>query len=243
MGTTEVRIHRMVRLWAATSIVVAGLLLTFTSVAAADEMQDAACVVPTTGGTSSGTPATGRMGETFTALNTGGLTRAQILIDKGPASTGDYVLDVRTADPFTDAPTENVLASTTILNSSVSAGTSTLIGTFSSPAPVVAGQRYALAVSRPGGNELSVRLNMTNPCSDGRFYTNTAAGAAWNSPSASYDAAFAVFVTPPAPPSPTSTTAAPTGQRAAALAHCRKKFRHDRAKRRRCKRKANQLPA
>jgi hypothetical protein len=49
------------------------------------------------------------------------------------------------------------------------------------------------------------------------------------------DAVFAVFVTPTEP-------ATPTGQRAAALKRCKKKFAHKRAKRRKCRRKANRLP-
>ncbi len=45
---------------------------------------------------------------------------------------------------------------------------------------------------------------------------------------------------PLAGPSP---LAGPTGQRAAAKKHCKKKFRHDRRKRKRCLRKAKRLPA
>jgi tripartite motif-containing protein 71 len=44
------------------------------------------------------------------------------------------------------------------------------------------------------------------------------------------------------PPAGTAPTSTPTGQRAAALKRCKKKFRHKPAKRRKCKRRANRLP-
>ncbi len=125
------------------------------------------------------------------------------MIDNGNSTSGDYVLDIRSLDG-SDAPTENVLASTTIPNGSVPNGVSNLAGTFSSPASVVAGQRYALAVSRPGGSRLSLRHNPNNLCADGQFFINAGAGAAWDAFPSS-DAIFAVFVTPPAPGNPSNT--------------------------------------
>jgi tripartite motif-containing protein 71 len=50
------------------------------------------------------------------------------------------------------------------------------------------------------------------------------------------------FVDPIAPPAGAGPTAGPTGQRAAALKKCKKKFRHNKAKLRKCRKKAKRLP-
>src|SRR5262249_60661650 len=86
----------------------------------------------------------------FTALNTGELTRAQVLTNKASGSTGDYVFSINTVDG-SDVPTTTVLASTTIPNTTVPEGETPLVGSFAAPADVVSGQRYALVISRPGG--------------------------------------------------------------------------------------------
>jgi hypothetical protein len=209
--------------------------------AGAAEVQDAACLVSS--GTYYQPGSTTRMAETFTALHTGSLTRAQFSIYKENGSTGDYALDVRTLDG-SGVPTEYVLASTTFSNNAVPNGQYIISGTFSAPASVVAGQRYALAVSRPGGSQIAIEILMTNPCSDGPLFGSPGSGSAWTLPSGgNNDARFAVFVTPSTPTSAAATT--PTGQRAAALASCKKRAKkhnwsHKRLKK--CKRNANLLP-
>jgi hypothetical protein len=230
-------VHRNARALFTILIAVVGLLFMSASTAAA-EVQDAACLAPSAVFLGPTPSSTARLAETFTALNTGQLTRAQIAIDKGGSTTGDFVIDVRSLDGA-GAPTEYVLASTAVLDSSVPNGNSNLTGTFSAPASIVAGQRYALVLSRPGGGQWAVKTNQNNPCPDGQEFVSSGAGVAWTATGAgAYDAVFAVFVTPPAP----GTAAAPTGQRAAALRRCKKKFRHNKPKLRKCRRKANLLP-
>jgi hypothetical protein len=210
--------------------------------AGAAEIQDAMCLAPGVVFISPSDPANGRVGETFTALHTGQLTRAQISVNKSNTSTGDDALDVRALDG-TGSPTETILASTTISNASVPSGTSTLTGSFSAPAEVVAGQRYALAVSRPGGSQLGVQISQTNPCPDGELFTSNGAGSGWSAHSTD-DASFTVSVTP-LPPTPAAPAAPVTGQRAAALKKCKKKAKKKHwstKKLKKCKKKANLLP-
>jgi hypothetical protein len=222
-------IHRIA---VATGLTAVSLFIFCGQATAATEVQDAACLgssgvyhQPTNGS---------RVAETFTALHTGAVTRAQFSVYKDSATTGDYVLDLRTL-AGSSVPTDTVLASTTVLNASVPDGQSLISNTFSAPPSVVAGQRYALGVSRPGGSQIAIEV-LSNPCSDNQLFTSPGSGLPWTMPNGgSWDARFAVFVTPPSPTSPTTT-----GQRAAALKKCKKK--DSARKRRKCRRKARLLP-
>src|SRR5947207_1063303 len=91
----------------------------------ATEVQDASCQAPIMGSHTTPFPSTARFGETFTAGHTGQLTRAVMSVLKGSGSSGDYQLDIRPVDG-SGAPTETVLASTTIPNTSVPDDTSDL---------------------------------------------------------------------------------------------------------------------
>jgi hypothetical protein len=236
-------VHRTRRSLLTIAIALVGLLIGGGTTAAAAEVQDAACLA-SSGVYLQPSMTSTRLAETFTALQTGGVTRAQFSIYKQSGSTGDYALDVRTLDG-SGLPTENVLASTAISDGSVPNGQSIISGMFSAPASIVAGQRYALAVSRPGGSQIAIEVNQTNPCSDGQLFTSPGSGSAWTiTGGGNYDARFAVFVTPP------STTSTPpaltiTGLRAAALKRCKKRAqKHDWSKERlkKCKEKARLLP-
>jgi len=224
-------------------VVVAGLAwlaLMSAPTAAAKEVADASCPGPPNSNVSAGTPATTEFAQPFTALNTGELTRAQVLITKGSGSTGDYVLSINTVDG-SDLPTTTVLASTTIPNTTVPEGETVLVGSFAAPANVVSGQRYALVVSRPGGTNLFLRIRGDNPCS-GQLYARLIPDP-FSLVSDGVDMLFTVSVTPPAPVTPPPPAAAgTTSQRAAALAKCKKMKKKSKAKRKKCKKKANALP-
>src|SRR5215813_1803980 len=99
-------------------LVVAGLAvlaLISAPTAAAEEVADASCPGPPDSDISAGSPAITEFAQPFTALNTGELTRAQVLTNKASGSTGDYVFSINTVDG-SDVPTTTVLASTTIPN-------------------------------------------------------------------------------------------------------------------------------
>jgi hypothetical protein len=133
-----------------------------------------------------------RFGQTFTAQTTGSLAMGQFRIEKA-GSPGDYRMDLNATDG-SGAPTNTMLASTTIPDASVPAGVSTITGVFASPAQVTAGQQYALVITRPGSSTLTVATRMGNPCpGGGEFFSFGQAEAWFQQPD---DLVFATFVEP-----------------------------------------------
>jgi hypothetical protein len=185
--------------------------LAMPSAASAQALPDANCPGPadTYGGDSGPDVATARFGQTFTAQNTGALTRAQLLVDKS-GSAGDHVVTINAVDA-SGFPTDTVLASTAVPDGSVPSGQSTLTADFAAPAVVTAGQEYALTISRPTSDFIGVGFRTTNPC-QGEAYEQTIPNP-WdvdcgNTPEESIcDLVFAVFVEPP-PPAPESVAKA-----------------------------------
>jgi hypothetical protein len=117
---------------------------------------------------------------------------------------------------------------------------------FNPPAPVVAGTQYAIVVysGNVPGNWIIWYTKLSDVYPGGQVLTSAAPPSTWTA-SPSLDAGFKTYVVPSAPPTPTpmptpTTLAGPTGQRAAALAKCKKK--KTKAKRRKCRRRANLLP-
>jgi hypothetical protein len=112
---------------------------------------DATCVGPSDRGISF--DGDGRMAQTFTALGSGQLARADLQIRKLEETFGDYILQLGAVDAFA-VPTDEVLAATSVANFTVPDGESTVSFVFATPAAVVAGTRYALVLTRPGSNQL-----------------------------------------------------------------------------------------
>lgn len=138
-----------------------------------------------------------REAQTFTAIHTGGLTRALFQIDNpGVGDQNDFVLQILPTDA-NGAPVDPPLASATIPSASVPGGTTTLDATFSPPPPVLAGQRYALAVGRPGNfTFFNARAVSGDRCVGGPFF-NTGPGWAPENPS-NVDFIFQTYVDPAA---------------------------------------------
>jgi hypothetical protein len=207
------------------------------SVATAQAVPDASCTSPSAAVI--GQPGNNRGAQTFTAQNTGALTRAQVEIDK-IGNPGDWNLSINAVDG-SGIPTNTVLGATTILDASVPSGVGTLTGDFSSPATVTAGQQYALVFTRPASDTLRIRYSVVNACPGDAFFSSSQSdpfGYICVDPNVC-DLVFAVFVEPSKPPSIPSAT--PTGMRATALKKCKKKKKSKKA-RKKCKRKANLLP-
>jgi hypothetical protein len=171
----------------------AALALALWAAPADGAVLDAGCPGPRTGSHSSTTP-DGRDAQTFTAIHTGTVTRAQIEINKLSSST-DFHLQIL-ATNASGVPVDGVLGSATIPDASVPLGVTTLDGTFSSPAPVVAGQTYALVVTRPGGNNYPISERGGDACPGQEFTSNLQAGTFFPSDPA-FDHIFQVFVEPP----------------------------------------------
>jgi len=94
-----------------------------------------------------------RLAQTFTALTSGSLVKAELLLSEPAGSLGDYVLRIAPADGA-GIPTNIILAETAVLDIDVPNGKSTVSFTFANPASVVAGNSYALVLTRPGSDKL-----------------------------------------------------------------------------------------
>jgi hypothetical protein len=216
--------------------------------ASAADVLDAHCGDPTNpvGSSFNSFP---RVGQTFTALNTGQLTSATVNVNKvgqPPPSQPDAAFSMQIRSLVSGVPEES--AASAIATESVPApaltGFQPLTANFSSPASVVAGQQYALVVERTA--DVFGVGTAAVPCAGDMWVTNP--GPVWGlGPSA--DLAFAIHVNaveplPTQPPPTQPNTTAPTGQRAAALKKCKKKFpaKAKAKKRKKCKKKANLLP-
>lgn len=161
---------------------------------------DANCLVSSDGGLLLNTDE--QAAQTFTAVNSGKLTSAQVEIIHQPVlhGYGDYILKIATVDSSSGAPTTNVLASAEIDDSSLPSDRQMITANFApeSAAQVVAGQKYALIVARENAI-LWVTARDDNPCSGGSTYSSTAGGP-FTQPDGNRDLIYATYVTPPPPP-------------------------------------------
>ena len=190
------------RLGATFAVAAVGLLAMAVPRATAAVVVDANCPGPVTGPVVSDVD--NRWAENFTALHTGSLVRGETEIAKTGA-TGDFVMQILATDDA-GAPTNTVLASTTIPDASVPVGNSRIVGTFATPANVVAGQRYAFMITRPGA-QFTPRDANDNPCPDGAEYLSVSQTAVWGGADTCCDLVFAVFVD-----SPTGAAPLPSNQ-------------------------------
>jgi hypothetical protein len=175
--------------------------------------------------------------QTFTALNSGQLTSARLELGKTSSTTGDFLFQIVTVNA--GVPEATVLASTTASDASVPIGpdTTPVTAAFTSPASVVAGQLYALVVTRSSEYWLNERL--ASPC-PGEGFVDTGGGYTANNPN--IDFVYAIFVTLPSVALPQT---APTGQQAAELKKCKKKAKKKdwtKMQLKKCKKKAKKLP-
>jgi hypothetical protein len=131
---------------------------------------DATCPGPSTSDPSAGGLA--RLAQTFTALASGPLVSAQLLISKDPGSTSDYILRLSPVDGA-GVPTNDVLAATFVANGSVPDGESLVTFAFANPAAVVAGTQYALVHARPGTDNFTWLVRAGDACVGQRFVSNS----------------------------------------------------------------------
>lgn len=182
-------------------LLIAGLpLLAQPLPANAQASPDASCG-PREGSVTAGPGGNAREAQTFTAQATGDLTTAQVDVTKG-GTPADWIMHINAVDG-TGIPTNAILASATIPDSTVPSGPSIITGNFASPAPVVAGQPYALVVTRPGSDSLTVGTRSGDDC-PGQLFISSSQGGTFMQGGVGADLVFTVFVQPPVP----DTTAA-----------------------------------
>ncbi len=157
-----------------------------------------------------------RIAQTFTARNTGKLTKAQFLIIRSELAEGDYVLEIRPVSA--GLPTDEVLASTTIPGSNVPEDNFTpvtITGNFANPANVTAGTEYALVLRETSGVLVARHWLMedTDKC-PGQALVSADGGATWtpfsDDPAFPVDFVFSTTVT--IPPSPGCTIGGTNGR-------------------------------
>jgi hypothetical protein len=140
-----------------------------------------------------------RNAQTFTAQATGHLLQGQIEIDK-TASGGAFTMTLYATDG-SGTPTNTELGSTVIGDAAVPSGISNLTGVFSSPPSVVAGQVYALGVSRSPNTGWSIRERggAGDACPGTEFISGSANGSWFNDGGTDLDYVFTTLVEPLAP--------------------------------------------
>lgn len=112
-----------------------------------------------------------RLAQTFSALASGPLVRADIPISKDAGPEADYILRISPVDGA-GVPGNAVLAETRTPSTNLPLGESVVTFTFASPAPVTAGATYALVLTRPGGNKVAwIGQNIGNVCSSQSFFS------------------------------------------------------------------------
>jgi hypothetical protein len=147
--------------------------------AAAPVIKDAECAFPGTTDSAGFSPAgTSRIAQTFTAIHTGFINRASMIVNKQAGSTGAYVMAIHATDAA-GLPTETILATSTLSHATFFSGAQTLTATYAPPAPVTAGQVYAVVLSRPGSSSsLLAVYGSPNPC-PGTAFGDTGPGQPW----------------------------------------------------------------
>jgi Ca2+-binding RTX toxin-like protein len=135
-----------------------------------------------------------RMAQTFAPSLSGRVTRAEMDVADVSGQSEDYVVQLLAADG-SGAPTGTVLAQTTAPD--VPDGQATLHATFPIQPTILAGQTYALALSRPGGY-LGWDMRSDSPeCPGGFFFQE--GGGSWFGTVPGFgaaDALFRLFATP-----------------------------------------------
>ena len=176
--------------------------------------------------------------QSFTAGLTGGLDQVDLMLARSGTPTAYLTVEIR--DLSGGVPGQAILAARSLPASAVANTTPQFIPVhFNAPAPVVAGTQYAIVTysANQVSNWILWYIKQADVYPGGEVFTSvTPPSSSWN-PDSGSDLAFKTYVVP----TPAPTSAATTGQRAAALKKCKKK--HSARARRKCRKKAQLLPA
>lgn len=111
----------------------------------------------------------GRAAQSFTSGQSGDLIRADLTLDHFSISDGEYFL--RVANLVDGHPSEQALATARVDDRTLPGGQSIVSFTFDPPAPVRAGNSYALVLSRAGAGEFTWRGDFNNSCPGRAFFS------------------------------------------------------------------------
>ena len=116
-----------------------------------------------------------RVAQTFRAKQSGKLTFAQVSVRKDGDTGHDYILEISPTD-IAGKPTDSPMALQVVPESSVPNGQTSLVKAhFSSPARIVAGEEYALIVTRPGSG-IVVDVRTPDTCAGNAFLSSGQTG-------------------------------------------------------------------
>lgn len=152
---------------------------------------DAQCA--TANGAAVDAPPDGRIAQTFTAIRSGVLVRAELEFVNPSGSQGDYFLHLAPLDAF-GFPTNGALAATSDRVAQGPDGEAAVqVFTFAQPATVVAGTPYALVLSRPEVGIVGWRGQLDNGCA-GRAFSSGSRTGPFVGVGQNIDLVFTVFV-------------------------------------------------
>jgi len=134
---------------------------------AAPQILTASCAGPREASVSA--PGGDRFSQSFHPRVSGALTAVDLDVTKPPGSSGDWIVEIHLAVRIPVGNFEqHAVASTTIPDSSVPTGPSTITATFANPTVVFSGvsprQEYELIVTRAGSDGLTVGYRDGNDC-------------------------------------------------------------------------------
>lgn len=160
----------------ALSLVLTALALPIAPAASAAETLTASCEPPAIGSTSSS--GSSYIAMPFRSQLSGPLTRAELEVDKS-GTAGDYMVEIRTADP--SGRPGGVIGSSVVADGDVPAGVSRISAVFASPPTVLAGQPYAVSITRPASDTLQFRAGAgSDACEFYRWFSSD--GTSWSAP-------------------------------------------------------------
>lgn len=133
-----------------------------------------------------------RVAQTFTALTTGRLVGAELLIFASSTGSADLTLQLRDIDA-SGVPTNVVLGEASLLSSAVPAGETTVAFSFLETPSVAASREYALVLSKRGPRIVSWKGHRTSAC-DGRAFERESGAGAFDPQVADLDLIFSTLV-------------------------------------------------
>jgi hypothetical protein len=131
--------------------------------------------------------------QTFTALSTGRLGLAEVLISVSGSGSTELTLQMRGVD-VSGAPTTKVLAEASRDVSNVESGESTVLFAFTDPPPVTVNHTYALVLSRTGSRSVSWKGHLGDTCVGRVFRSEPSTAPFEPTPRSDLDLIFATVV-------------------------------------------------
>ncbi len=110
-----------------------------------------------------------KIGQTFTACQTGNITSISLGFGSGLVASTNNNLRIQAITP----PLSSTLSSTAHQTFNLTSGAQTVVITLNSPFPVVAGNDYAFEIENSAGTSWDLQMNSIDDYTDGYLYQHT----------------------------------------------------------------------